>query len=330
MKSPIVLKQLNVEVYGGCNYRCFMCPQTEGREAIFLKKLPYAIYEKIVIDALQYGPEAISFHGGGEPTLHPDLPKMVEFASNRGLSTLFFTNGSGLTGKLFEQLTNAGLNRAIVSVVGYEPEKYYQWMGKNNFHLVFNNLKDCREIMDQKRGKTEFHLRHLIIDLEKKDEEVAGYLKNWIEPLRCKAEIWMLHNWGSAFTESPYDRIKIASLKQRRSCGRPFAPALEVRAGGINGHMAAVVPCCYVLVRDSKAVLGHLDTQSIAEVFSNPALEELRDAHKSGDFDKISYCKDCDQLYDVPSALIWTNIEGRSYGQSKISSIVFTDFNKSK
>jgi MoaA/NifB/PqqE/SkfB family radical SAM enzyme len=330
MKPLVVLKQLNIEIFGGCNYRCFMCPQTQGREQSFLKQLPYDVFKKIIIDALQYNPEAVSFHGGGEPTLHSDLVKMVEFVSKKNLSTLFFTNGSRLTGALFEQLIDVGLNTAIVSVIGYNHKRYFDWMGVI-FVNVFHNLMECREVIERKHGKTEFHLRHLITDLEKKDEEIDGYIKNWVEPLQCKAEIWMLHNWSSIFNESPYNRTEMASIKQRRSCGRPFAPALEVRAGGLNGHTGAVVPCCYILGRDSSAVLGHLDVQSISEVLNNPELQELRDAHKSGDFDRIPYCKNCDQLFDVPMALVWTNINNRFYGQSKISSsVVYTDFSNPK
>jgi len=73
-----------------------------------------------------------------------------------------------------------------------------------------------------------------------------------------------------------------------------------------------------VLGKDSEAVLGHLDGQSIAEVVGGDAYEELRAAHREGRFDDISYCKDCDQLYDLPESLVWSNIPGRAYGESKI------------
>ena len=42
----------------------------------------------------------------------------------------------------------------------------------------------------------------------------------------------------------PYSRETL----QKRSCGRPFAPYLNVRAGGLDGKHGAVVPC-YVLGR---------------------------------------------------------------------------------
>jgi len=94
---------------------------------------------------------------------------------------------------------------------------------------------------------------------------------------------------------------------------------LQVRAGGLDGHTGAVVACCMVLGKDTTAVLGHLDDQSIKEVVAGKAYDKLRRAHREGRFEDISYCKDCDQLLDFPEALVWSNIPGRFYGQSKIA-----------
>ena len=164
MNSQISLKQLNVEIFGGCSYKCLMCPQASGREKPFLKKLPYDVYQKIILDALQYGPESVSLHGSGEPTLHSDLAKMVKFASDKGLHTSFFTHGARLTGELFNELADAGLDLATVSVVGYNPEEYLRWMNKGNFNRVLENLMECREVMDRRKDKTQFHTRHLVTD----------------------------------------------------------------------------------------------------------------------------------------------------------------------
>ena len=112
----------------------------------------------------------------------------------------------------------------------------------------------------------------------------------------------------------------VTASGKRRSCSRPFSPLLQVRAGGLGGHTATVVSCCMVLGKDSKVVLGHLDDQTILEVVSGSHYVHLRDAHSEIRFDEISYCAKCDQLYDLPDSLVWINIEGREYGQSKVVS----------
>jgi hypothetical protein len=168
-------------------------------------------------------------------------------------------------------------------------------------------------VRDGLAAKTEVTLYHLITDSDRIEHEVEMYRKNWIDELGCPGEIWMMHNWSGEYPDVPYER----SREIRRSCGRPHAPQLTVRAGGEAGGSGAVVPCCFVLGQDSKAILGQLDRESIADVVAGPRYEELRKKHEAEDFDSIDYCRDCDQLFDAPESLVWSNIPGKEYGQSK-------------
>jgi hypothetical protein len=186
-------------------------------------------------------------------------------------------------------------------------------MSKDAFDLVRNNVKEFKRINEEFGRKTEITLYHLITDINNIEQEIELYKKNWVEYCGIDAEIWTMHNWGGLYEDIPYSR----PVKTKRSCGRPNAPYLTVRAGGLEGHNAAVVPCCFVLGQDSKAVLGHLDNQSIKEIIEGDAYSDLRKKHAEKDFDKIDYCKNCDQLYDSPESLVWTNIPGKEYGQSK-------------
>ena len=160
----------------------------------------------------------------------------------------------------------------------------------------------------------------IMIDLpiNKQRQETFDYQNNWVNFTGALAEIWLMHNWSGGY-DTPYARSKLLTEVKPRSCGRPFADLLQVRAGGIGQHTGAVVACCMVLGKDSTAVLGHLDDQSIEDIVSGEEYEKLRRAHSNGRFEDVSYCKDCDQLLDVPDALVWSNIPDRSYGQSKIS-----------
>ena len=85
LAEKITIKQLDLELNGGCNYKCIMCPQATGREKDFLKKLPFDVFKKILDDAMQYGLETVSLHGSGEPTLSPDMAKYVKYIKEKGL-----------------------------------------------------------------------------------------------------------------------------------------------------------------------------------------------------------------------------------------------------
>jgi hypothetical protein len=73
--------------------------------------------------------------------------------------------------------------------------------------------------------------------------------------------------------------------------------------------------------------MGHMSEQTISEVVSSDAYKELRSAHEEERFDDIEVCKNRDQLYDTPEALVWCNIPGREYQQSKnLPSLNFSDY----
>ena len=89
----IRITQLDLELNGGCNYKCEMCPQVDGREKDFLKVLPFDVIEKILDEAVVYGVKSVSLHGSGEPTLNANMPNVVSAVKHRGLKCISFTNG---------------------------------------------------------------------------------------------------------------------------------------------------------------------------------------------------------------------------------------------
>lgn len=309
------IKQVALEIYGGCNYKCTMCPQDGGRHRDFLKKLPYEIFEKIIIDAASHGCTTVSLHGSGEATLHPEIGKFIRLVKKYNMQCVTVSNGYMLDNDLSDEIIDAGLDYIRVSGIGYDRDSYFSWMKKDAFEIVRNNVK----ILEEKRLKANSNLKvslyHLILNPNNKEEEINLYRKNWVNYCgNVEAEIWQMHNWAGTYNEIPLPR----SQSKRRSCGRPNAPYLNVRAGGIDGSLASVVPCCFVLGRDEQAVLGNLDTHTIQQVLDGDLYKKLKESHANNEFDKIEYCKNCDQLYDSPESLVWTNIKGKVYGQSKI------------
>lgn len=326
--EDIQIHVLDMELNGGCNYKCKMCPQAISREKEFLKILPLDTFTKIIDDAMQYGLKTVTLHGSGEPTLHRQMADFVRIVKSRGLTCISFTNGLKLTEELSQNLIAAGIDVLRLSCIGYDEKSYNEWMAGGDYELVRNNAKRFVELAEG--TNTEMHINHLVIDRDNVDYEIATYRQNWGEYTGAKSEIWLMHNWSNS------DKVDIkyardGSMEQAilRTCGRPFAPLLQVRAGGLDNRTAAVVACCMVLGKDSVGVLGHLDTDSIADVVNNSKYQELRAAHSEERFDDISYCKGCDQLIETPEALVWCDIPGREYGQSKnLATLNFLNYSK--
>lgn len=320
------IKQINLEVAGGCNLRCPMCPQSTGRETEFMKRLPLEEFRKIVDQAIPLGLQYVTLNGSGEPLLYTQLEDAVAYLTERGVASLIYTNGTRLTPERFERLCQAGLTVCKVSCMGWDRESYAKWMSVDAFDQVRASLKACVQLLREKGYATFLQTNHLIHDYDKLEYEKAMYLENWVNYLGVKAEIWLTHNWAGQYANDGVKREQTFQGRRRRSCGRPLAPVVEIRAGGLGNKHGAVVPCPYVLGIDSTAVMGHTEDTPLMEIVNNEQMQALRAAHLAGDFDAFEYCKGCDQLLDIEESLVWTNIEGRTYGTSRVSLISYLDY----
>lgn len=74
---------------------------------------------KRVIEIIRYDAEVPSVSWtGGEPTLREDLPELTAYATGLGMRVNLITNGTRITEKLVNDLKNAGLKSAQVSLEG--------------------------------------------------------------------------------------------------------------------------------------------------------------------------------------------------------------------
>jgi len=306
MKKKVNLKRIVMEVFGGCNYTCQMCPQTNpGRGKSFTRKMPLKEFERILDEIVpKYGMPQINLEGSGEPTMAKDLPEYIKAVKKRNLKCFMYCNGARLNGQFMKDVVDAGIDFIRFSVIGYNRELYKKWMNIDNFELILKNLTELKSYVNFTNSKTKVSTYHLITDNNNINQEIEFYKKNVINVVNSIAYIWKMHNWSGN-----HDNINPREKTKRRSCGRPFAPELTVRAGGKIGRTGSVVPCCQTLgpPNEEKSILGHLDQNTFEEVYFGEEYENLRKAHEEKDFDRIEYCKDCDFLYDDPEAIVWTN-----------------------
>lgn len=303
MKNTIIepyIERAVIEINGGCNYTCQMCPQSNpGRHKGFLKRMPLDEFEKYVIECAKRGAKVVNLEGSGEATLNRRLPEYIKILTEHNILSYIFSNGFRFKGEFMEECIDAGLSRIRFSIIGYNPDKYREWMDINAFDTVKENAIKAQEYIKKTNATTEIASYHLITDNTQIDFEIGEYKKNWIEPTNSLAEIWKMHNWSGVY-ENPNERSG-----EVKTCGRPFAPEITIRAGGLDGKTGAVHPCCQVLGRDEEAVLGHMSENSFDEIWNGEEYRKLREGHTTGNYP--SYCEGCDFLIDDPEVLVYTN-----------------------
>jgi len=222
------IKQINLEMAGGCNLRCPMCPQSTGREKDFLKRLPLEEFRKIIDQAIPCGLKYVNLSGSGEPLLHTGLEDAVAYLAERGVTSMIYTNGTRLTPARFESLCQAGLSICKVSCQGWDRESYAKWMSMDAFDQVRAYLKDCVAILKAKHYRTELQTNHLVHDYDQREHQTQLYITNWVEYLGVQGEIWLEHNWSGQYTDA-ISRENIFQDRPRRSCGRPMGSVIEIQ-----------------------------------------------------------------------------------------------------
>jgi MoaA/NifB/PqqE/SkfB family radical SAM enzyme len=103
-----------IAVTADCNARCQGCRY--GRDFMVGHRLDWPMVRDLLDDAAAMGFYSIRFYGG-EPLLHPDLPRMVEHCRQRGMRPYITTNAVLLDQKI-DDLVAAGLRDITVGFYG--------------------------------------------------------------------------------------------------------------------------------------------------------------------------------------------------------------------
>jgi len=150
-RAPVCLY---LEVTNRCNLLCTTCPRTyEELEppADMSWKLFTSIVDQVPDLALAV------LHGVGEPMLVKSLPRMVRYLKDRGVYTLFNTNGTVLSERSGRALIEAGLDELRVSLDASNAKSFREIRGKNYFNRILKNVRAFRELQ-----KREGHAKPLL------------------------------------------------------------------------------------------------------------------------------------------------------------------------
>ena len=121
-----------------CNLKCTMCPRNDPnfKEG----EMSYEMFTRIM-DQLPFLKE-VQIGGLGEPLLHKDLFKMIEYARTRKIRSVITTNGTLLNQRNIESVIQSGLGAVHVSVDSPDPEVYRSIRVGATLDHVTSNLRN--------------------------------------------------------------------------------------------------------------------------------------------------------------------------------------------
>ena len=129
------LEKLDLQITSKCNLHCRHCLWSEFP----ITELNYDRIKIILSDFKKLGGFLIGITGG-EPLLHKDIFKILEFCRNLDFQITVSTNGLLINNQTINNFKRSKIARIIVSVDGSK-ESHEYIRGKNTFKKTINNIK---------------------------------------------------------------------------------------------------------------------------------------------------------------------------------------------
>lgn len=123
-----------------CNLNCVFCSNVNREKH---EDLDLVLLMKVVRQLLEYGTKTVEITGGGDPTLYPEINKLITFCSTIGLQVGFITNGVALENIELSQRRQFHWVRISMNCLDYVDDIEIPHMsGTLGFSYVMNSMTD--------------------------------------------------------------------------------------------------------------------------------------------------------------------------------------------
>ena len=273
-----------------CNFKCNYCLHSLEKEkrghVSSVVSMDLDLYKKC-IDDISHFPnklKVLHFIGYGEPLLHKDIVKMVEYAVDRNVANTvdIVTNGSLLTPQLSRALINAGLSSLRISLQGLNSTKYKEVCDvKIDYAKFIENIRYFYE----NRGNTRVHIK--IIDTGLKDFEDQDFINkfsNICDTIAVEHLVPVIDKIN--YTNNSFGKNQLGNeISHCEICPQPFY-FMQINPDG------KCVPCCN---GDIPIYLGDCKTESANKIWNNIQSNSFRRMHLKKEKSINQICSSCKQ-----------------------------------
>lgn len=310
-----------IETTSACNLNCVMCP-TQRKNVKKFKKSGFmspSLFNRLIDEISFEAPWTTVFlHKDGEPLLHPEILKFIDYASSKLNDCLLVTNATLLDEGMSRALLSTRLQSIRFSVDGFDKQTFekIRRQSKDNpysdpavpvdYESVVNNIiRFC----DLKKSMGRYFPRvgMRITQFRGTQQQISSYVSYWKRQVDF-VNVMSLLSWAGSI-----EREK-GSINQRHPC-------LELWDSMTINWDGTMAPCCVYVdtAGDGKGVLADLNTSSIREAWCSESIQRLRVAHLDNDFSEIApFCEVCRDWRNssAPGNKLWTE-KFKAYMRSK-------------
>ena len=280
---------LQIETNQLCNLKCPSCPigNPEAHEKyITTEKMPWSIYEKIILEGEKYKCPSVEPQGTNEPLLDHDLEKQIKFASDHGfIDIMLNSNGTLLSESRARSILKSGITRIRFSLDAATKETYEKVRLGAQYDVTMKNIERFLKIKKEEN----YELPVVGVNFVKQranEHEEEKFVENWID----KVDFLVIQEFQAPDLENDYSDFISSESDYREKlidtfrCQQPWQ-RVQIRSTG------DVCPCCAFF--SSELSLGNIRDETIYDLWNGQEMKNLRQLHKNGSYAENSWCKKC-------------------------------------
>lgn len=214
-------RNIEIAITAHCNLRCVGCRY--GREFMPGSQLAWPMTRDLLDDAKALGIWDVRFYGG-EPLLHPDLPRMVGHAAGLGLQSHVTTNAVLLRQKI-DDLYAAGLRSITIGFYGTGARYDTYVQRKERFAQVEAGIAAVR---DRYGSDVTMRINWLLMRPSCNLDDLGAAVA-FAERYDLKIQVDLVHYSLPYFTEGP-DRMLQFREEDRPAVNRVVAELIRLKA----------------------------------------------------------------------------------------------------
>ena len=297
LNHPLVV---HVDTTNYCNFKCKFC--TSGDHELLKKydrpmgEMSYETFCEIIDGLSEFDekPKDLLMHKNGEPLLHKDIVKMIQYAKERDVAgrVILVTNGSLLTPKLARDIAKTYIDIIQLSI-NHVTDSGYKTISSvdisydglvTKIGYLWSNLDHSKTRLIAKlmnTGLSEEEKQKFLDDFEKiADERNIEHPISYTQPKVKDTSLKL----GQGTTNDHYK----ATFKE--ICTLPFY-TMNIN---FNGNISA----CSFDWRH-KQIMGNIHECSLKEIWNGEEYTTFRKMQASKERSKNLYCDGCEAVYNL-------------------------------
>ncbi len=281
LKKPIQKGKplsISVEPTNFCNLNCPECISGQRKFTRSTGNMKLELYKNIIDQTHKFLAYHILYFQG-EPYLHNDFFKMIEYANSKKIFTATSTNGHFLDNNNAKRTIKSGLDKIIISIDGVNSKTYNIYRKNGDFNKVIEGTKNLVEWKKKLKSKKPYIVVQFLVT--KQNQHQIKEMKQMAKSLhinKIEFKTIQLYDYINGNKLMP-DIKKYTRYKKQEDGKYSIKNKLKNRcwrmwSSSVICHDGKLVPCCFD--KDADFVLGDATQQTITEIWTSDKYKQFR------------------------------------------------------